>query len=77
MSSGKTKDFVSAVKELGDARKVLIISSQFDESTYRAGRNVSDVLLITASEVNVEQLLHADTVVIVESAYETLAARTA
>jgi len=34
-------------------------------------------LLITAAEMNIEQLLLADTVVIVEDAYETLASRTA
>ena len=35
------------------------------------------VLLITAAEVNVEQILHADAIVIVEDALETLAKRTA
>ena len=34
-----------------------MISTQFDEVTYKAARNVQPVLLNTASEVNTEQLL--------------------
>ena len=52
------------------------ISDSFDETTKRAGRNVQEVLLMTAAEVNVEQLLNARKVVIVESALETIANRT-
>lgn len=77
VASGKTKDFVSAVAGLTDAKKVLIVGNTFSEETYRAGRNVAAVLLITASEVNVEQLLHADAIILVEDSFETLAARTA
>lgn len=77
IADGKTKSFVAAVKGLSDARKVLIVADKFDDSTYLAGRNVQSVLLMTAAEVNIEQLLHADTVILVEDAYETLARRTA
>ena len=62
--------------EIADCKKVLIISQNFDEKTLLAGRNVQNVLLMTAAEVNVEQLLHANKVVIVESALETIANRT-
>lgn len=74
---GKTKAFVAAVRQLTDARKVLVVANSFDQPTYLAGRNVHGVLLITAAEVNVAQLLHADAVILVEDALETLAARTA
>lgn len=77
VSDGKTKSFVAAVKELSDAKKVLIVSSSFDESTYLAGRNVQNVLLMTADEVNIEQLMNARAVILVENALETLARRTA
>lgn len=77
VADGKTKSFVSAVKALTEARNVLIVAAQFDEETYRAGRNVQNVLLITAAEMNIEQLLRADTVILVEDSYETLARRTA
>lgn len=76
IEDGKTKSFVAAVATIADEKKVLIISDNFDELTKRAGRNVSEVLLMSAAEVNVEQLLHAGKVVIVESALETIANRT-
>lgn len=77
VEDGKTKSFVAAVAAITDAAKVLVIAESFDEATYRSGRNVQNVLLMTASEVNVEQLLNARKVVLVESALETLARRTA
>ena len=73
----KTKSFVSAVSEITDASKVLIIGQSFDEKTYLSGRNVQSVQLITADEVNIEQILHANAVIVVEDAFETLAKRTA
>lgn len=76
VADGKTKSFVSAVAEMAEGKKILIISAEFDEMTKRAGRNVADVLLMTAAEVNVEQLLNARKVVLVESALETIANRT-
>ena len=76
IEDGKTKSFVAAVAEIAACKKVLIISDNFDEKTLLAGRNVQDVLLMSALEVNVEQLLHANKVVIVESALATIANRT-
>lgn len=76
VEDGKTKSFVSAVSAIAEGKKVLVISDSFDEMTKRAGRNVADVLLMSAAEVNVEQLLDARKVVIVESALETIANRT-
>jgi len=73
----KTKLFVAAVQEITDAKKVLIIAQSFDEKTYLAGRNVQNVQLITADEVNIEQILHANAVIIVEDSFETIAKRTA
>ena len=56
---------------------MLIVAEKFEDKTYLAGRNVQNVLLITAAEMNIEQLLRADTIIVVEDAYETLARRTA
>ena len=73
----KTKSFIKAVKDLTDAREVLIVAASFDDSTYLAGRNVQEVLLMTAAEVNIEQLMNADAVILVDNALETLASCTA
>ncbi|MBK1792694.1 50S ribosomal protein L4 [Persicirhabdus sediminis] len=77
VADGKTKSFVAAIKALTDAKKVIVVAESFDEQTYLAGRNVQSVLLMTAAEVNIEQLLHANAVILVESSFETLAKRTA
>ena len=76
IEDGKTKSFVAAVAAIAEGKKILIISDSFDESTKLAGRNVQEVLFMSAAEVNVEQLLNASKVVIVESALETIANRT-
>ncbi|MEM7603208.1 MAG: 50S ribosomal protein L4 [Verrucomicrobiota bacterium] len=78
ISDGKTKSFVAEVDKLsGGAKKVLVIGSEFSDETKRAGRNHQSALLISAHEVNTEQLLHHNKILVVESALETLAERTA
>ena len=76
IEDGKTKSFIAAVSEIAEGKKILIIADNFDEMTKRAGRNVAEVLLMSAAEVNVEQLLDARKVVIVDSAMEIIANRT-
>ena len=76
VSDGKTKSFVAAVSGIA-AGKVLIVANSFDDSTYLAARNVAWAQLVTASDVNVEQLLLARTVILVGDALQTLAQRTA
>lgn len=77
VASGKTKDFVKAVREVTEANRVIIIGKEFSEETYRAERNLTWALLQTADNVNVEELLFWGDVIIVDDALETLAKRTA
>jgi large subunit ribosomal protein L4 len=78
VSDGKTKSFVKQVVDLaGEVKRVLIVGNEFSEETKRAARNCQSALLISAHEVNTEQLLHYTKILVVESALETLAARTA
>ena len=73
---GKTKNFIAAVNEITDAKKILIIGT-FDETTYRAARNVAKVQLVRPEEVNTEHLLNYAKVVVTNSSLEILARRTA
>ena len=77
VESGKTKDFVAALKAVTEAKKVLVIGGEFTDRTYYAARNVQSALLQTAESVNVEQILHSNAVIILDDALETLANRTA
>ncbi len=77
VSDGKTKSFISALDKLSKPGKILVVSNGFDDSTYLAGRNVAWAQLVTPTDLNVEQLLLANTVILVGDAVQTLAARTA
>lgn len=75
-TDGKTKSFVSAVSALSTAKKTLIVGS-FDELTFRSARNVQNVQLISAEDVNAEHLLLYPQVLVIADALPTLARRTA
>ncbi len=77
VATPKTKEFVSFLKTQTDARKVLLISTQFDEVTYKAARNIQPVLLNTAAEVNTEQLLAFQKIIVTNEALAKLAERLA
>ena len=77
IADGKTKSFVAAVTAEVEAKKVLIVAKSFDDKTYLAARNIGWAQLVTADSVNVEELRHAKTVLVVEDAHENFAKRTA
>jgi large subunit ribosomal protein L4 len=73
----KTKQFVSLVDQVAaGARKTLIVGASFDENTYKAARNVQTALLVTARDVNTEELLAHDKIVVTREALQILAERT-
>jgi len=77
VTNPKTKEFVSLLKTHTDAERVLVISTTFDEATYKAARNVQSVQLNTASEVNTEQLLAFQKIIVTNKALARLAERLA
>ncbi len=77
IADGKTKSFISAVNAITSPGKILIVSNSFDEKTYLAARNVAWAQLVTGADLNVEQLLLANSVILVGDALETLAQRSA
>jgi large subunit ribosomal protein L4 len=66
----KTKELISALTRWGiDAEmKVLLILGERDENVYLSARNVSNLRLISATNLNVYDLLSADKVVATASA---------
>jgi large subunit ribosomal protein L4 len=71
----KTKAFIKLVADSTPEQKVLIISSAFDENTYKAARNVKPTQLVTASGVNTEQLLAFRKIIVTNDALAQLAER--
>jgi len=76
VGDGKTKSFLSQASALADVEKLLIVSGSFTEETFRSARNVPFVQLMTAAEVNTEQLLSFDKILLTEGALPILATRT-
>jgi large subunit ribosomal protein L4 len=76
VADGKTKSFVSSVQSISDSHKILLVG-KFDEPTFRAGRNVQAVQLISPEDVNAEHLLNYDKVIVTTDSLEILARRTA
>ena len=77
VSDGKTKSFLSALKDVTEATRNVLLVGNFDESTKLAARNVSWTQLVTPKDLNVEQLLLARVIILVGDSVETIAQRTA
>ena len=75
VSEPKTKQFIKLVRETASEEKVLVVSSVFDANTYKAARNVKPTQLVTASEVNTEQLLAYKKIIVTSDALPQLAER--
>ena len=75
VSEPKTQQFVKLVRETASEDKVLVVSSVFDENTYTAARNVQPTQLVTASDVNTEQLLAYKKIIVTIDALPQLAER--
>ena len=75
VAEAKTKHFVQLVKESAAEEKVLVIAAAFDAATYRAARNVRPALLVTAQDVNTEQLLAFRKIIVTNDALPQLAER--
>lgn len=70
LSRPKTKDLVNALKIWGvePDDKVLLILAERNETVYLSARNVEKLRLITATNLNVFDLLAADRIVVTTSA---------
>jgi large subunit ribosomal protein L4 len=77
VADGKTKSFIASVGALSTAKKILIVGQTFDELTFRSARNVQNVQLVSADDVNAEHLLLYPQVIVTTEALETIARRTA
>jgi len=74
LSRPKTKDLVAALARWGAApeNKTLLVLSEFPENVYLSARNIENLKLIAADQLNVYDLLHADKIVLTTSALEKI-----
>ena len=64
----KTKELVKVLDNLDAGRKTLIVLGEQDENVLKSGRNIPEVKVITASGLNVLDILSADRVIFTEDA---------
>ena len=73
LSTPKTKEMLSLLEALKVAdKKVLLVVKEFDDNLIWASRNLQNVVLIAAEEINVLDLVSTDVMVITEEALKTV-----
>ena len=72
MESTKTKDAIKMLEGLKLDNKILFVTSDDAENLYLAVRNLPNVLVIYADEVNCYDLVNADVVVMDEAAVKNI-----
>ncbi|MDZ7374939.1 MAG: 50S ribosomal protein L4 [candidate division KSB1 bacterium] len=69
VTSGKTRDLYAILRNLGlTDRKVLLLTPEVDLMTYRAGRNIPNLIVRPAEQASTYDLLNCDVVLIQKSA---------
>lgn len=70
----KTKELVQAISRWGSQpeQKTLLILSESSENVYLSARNIENLKLIKADQLNVFDLLHADKIVVSASALDKI-----
>ena len=72
LESSKTKEAVSALANIKAANKIMIVVDELNENTVLATRNLENVILLTADEINVYDIINADNMVITEKAVKMI-----
>lgn len=66
--TNKTKDMLNLLKELKVEGKVLVVVTELTENLILGTRNISNVNLVLANEINTYDVLYADKMIITEDA---------
>ena len=72
LESAKTKEVVSVLENLKVSKNVLIVVDELDENMVLATRNLSNVILLEANDINVLDIISADYMVVTEKAIKMI-----
>lgn len=72
LENGKTKTAKEVLKQLGITKNVLIVVDELDENMILATRNLNNVILLEANEVNTYDVIAADQMIITEKAVKLI-----
>ena len=71
--TAKTKNFINLVSNLKlNNTKALMVTANIDENLYLSSRNLQKSKVITASDINTYDLLHADKLVLTASSVKSI-----
>ncbi|GAA4234182.1 50S ribosomal protein L4 [Actinomadura meridiana] len=73
----KTKTALAALREVTDAKRVLVVLDREDEVTWKSLRNEASVHLLVSDQLNTYDVLVNDVVVFTKAAYDEFISRTA
>ena len=77
IADGKTKSFISALKEVTQVDNKVLLVGNFDDSTKLAARNAAWTQLVAPADLTVEQLLLSKAIILVGDSVSIIAQRTA
>ncbi len=74
LTQPKTKEMIAAIDRWGvdSTAKILLITVEKNETLHRSVRNVPTIKLISAVNLNIYDILHADKIVVTASALEKI-----
>ena len=72
LESSKTKEVVGILNNLKVSKNVLIVVDELDENMVLATRNLSNVILLEANEINVLDVISSDYMVVTEKAIKMI-----
>lgn len=68
----KTKSAIAALKNLNANKKVLLVVDELNDNVVLATRNIKEVVLLEASEINTYDVVAADNMIITEKAVKAI-----
>ena len=72
LESEKTKDAVEILNNIKAEKKIMIVVDELNENTVLATRNLNNVILLTADEINVYDIINANNMVITTAAIKKI-----
>lgn len=73
LEAPKTKDFINIAKNLKvDGKKALVVLSNADKNVYLSARNLQEVQIELAANLNTYEVLNADVLVLAEGSLKTI-----
>lgn len=72
LETAKTKEALNVLQSLNENKKTLIVVNELDDNMILATRNLTNVMLLQANEINVLDIIAANSMIITTDAIKTI-----